>query len=65
LLEAFAAGIPVVSTRLGAEGLAEVDGQICALADSPGEFAAHVVGLLRDPARALGMAERARDFVVA
>jgi O-antigen biosynthesis protein len=28
LLEAFAAGIPVVSTRLGAEALAEKDGEI-------------------------------------
>ncbi len=39
LLEAFAAGIPVVSTRLGAEGLAANDGEICALADDPDEFA--------------------------
>ena len=31
--EAFAAGIPVVSTRLGAEGLADQDGELCALAD--------------------------------
>ncbi len=29
LLEAFAAGIPVVSTRVGAEGLANQDGEIC------------------------------------
>ena len=35
LLEAFAAGIPVVSTTLGAEGLTAKDGDICALADSP------------------------------
>ncbi len=33
LLEAFAAGIPVVSTTLGAEGLTSKDGDICALAD--------------------------------
>ena len=39
LLEAFAAGIPVVSTPLGAEGLAAKDGEICALADDPAEFA--------------------------
>jgi hypothetical protein len=32
-------GIPVVSTRLGAEGLADRDGDICALADQPAEFA--------------------------
>ncbi len=35
LLEAFAAGIPVVSTFVGAEGLATKDGVICALADDP------------------------------
>ena len=35
LLEAFASGIPVVSTRLGAEGLTENNPEICALADDP------------------------------
>ena len=64
LLEAFAAGIPVVSTRLGAEGLADNDGDICALADTPREFAGHVVDLLRDTAKAAAMAARARQEVV-
>ena len=64
LLEAFAAGIPVVSTRLGAEGLADVDGEICALADTPEEFARRVVDLLRDPAKASAIASRARQEVV-
>src|ERR1035441_1895925 len=45
LLEAFAAGIPVVSTKVGAEGLAVKDGEFCALADAPGEFAARVIAL--------------------
>jgi glycosyltransferase involved in cell wall biosynthesis len=65
LLEAFAAGIPVVSTKVGAEGLAVKDGEFCALADAPGEFAARVIALLRDPERAAAMAERARAEVVA
>jgi len=65
LLEAFAAGIPVVSTRLGAEGLADRDGEICALADQPAEFARRVVELLRDPQKAQAMAARAREQVVA
>jgi GT2 family glycosyltransferase len=65
LLEAFAAGIPVVSTRLGAEGLASVDGEICALADEPEGFASHVLELLHDPSKAEAMAERARAEVVA
>ena len=47
-----AAGIPVVSTRLGAEGLTDQDGGICALADDPVEFAGHVVRLLRLPEEA-------------
>jgi len=65
LLEAFAAGIPVVSTRLGAEGLADKDGDICALADDPAEFAGHVVRLLRNSEEAQALAERARADVVA
>jgi len=65
LLEAFAAGIPVVSTRVGAEGFADQDGEICALADDPEAFAAHVVGLLRNPAEAEALARRARAEVVA
>jgi glycosyltransferase involved in cell wall biosynthesis len=65
LLEAFAAGIPVVSTRLGAEGLADRDGDICALADDPAEFAKHAVHLLRHPEEAEALARRARAEVVA
>ena len=64
LLEAFASGIPVVSTRLGAEGLASKDGEICALADHPQDFADRVVELLRDPAKAEQMAARARAEIV-
>jgi glycosyltransferase involved in cell wall biosynthesis len=65
LLEAFAAGIPVVSTKVGAEGLAVKDGEFCALADDPAGFAARVVALLRDPERASEMAVRARAEVQA
>ena len=65
LLEAFSAGIPVVSTLVGAEGLARKDGEFCALADDPAEFAGHVIALLRDPERAAAMAMRARAEVEA
>jgi GT2 family glycosyltransferase/glycosyltransferase involved in cell wall biosynthesis len=65
LLEAFSAGIPVVSTRLGAEGLADGDGDICALADDPQTFAGHVLDLLRDPEKAAALAARAHANVVA
>jgi O-antigen biosynthesis protein len=63
LLEAFAMGIPVVSTRLGAEGLASNDGEICALADDPDSFAERVLELLENPENAAAMARRARAEV--
>ena len=51
LLEAFAAGIPVVSTRVGAEGLAREDGEFCGLADDPAGFAERVLALFENPGR--------------
>ncbi len=63
LLEAFASGIPVVSTRIGAEGLARKDGEFCALADHPEEFARQVVEILSHPQQARDMTERARGEV--
>ena len=65
LLEAFAAGIPAVATRLGAEGLATEDGKLCALADDPAGFADRVVSLMHDPEGAARMAARARAEVAA
>jgi len=62
-LEAFASGIPVVSTRIGAEGLAQKDGEFCALADRPEQFANKVVEILNRPLEARAMTERARAEV--
>ncbi|MBM3774965.1 MAG: glycosyltransferase [Acidobacteria bacterium] len=64
LLEAFASGIPVVSTRLGAEGLARVDAEFCRLADQPGDFADRVLEIFDHPAQAAEMAARARAEVL-
>jgi glycosyltransferase involved in cell wall biosynthesis len=52
LFEGLAAGVPTVSTRIGAEGLPVVDGEHVELADTPEGFASRVVALLDDPARA-------------
>jgi glycosyltransferase involved in cell wall biosynthesis len=65
LLEAFAAGIPVVSTVVGAEGLAVKDGDICRLADSAAGFAERVLALWENPGEAAEMARRARAEVEA
>jgi len=64
LLEAFAAGIPVVSTPLGAEGLADADGEICSLAADPLEFAQKIVDLFEDGEKARRLACRARQKIV-
>ena len=52
LLEAFAAGIPMVSTAVGAEGLARKDGEFCALADAPADFAERVLALFENAGKA-------------
>ncbi len=63
LMEAFASGIPVVSTTLGAEGLARVSGEYCELADTPSDFAKALVRIFGDPEYAAGLAERARGMI--
>ncbi|MBI3210089.1 MAG: glycosyltransferase [Candidatus Solibacter usitatus] len=50
VLEAWAAGLPIVSTRLGVEGLDAIKGTHCHIADSPGEFAFCILHLLNDDA---------------
>ncbi|HEY7388858.1 MAG TPA: glycosyltransferase [Bryobacteraceae bacterium] len=63
LLEAFAAGIPVVSTTIGAEGLARKDSEVCLLADDPSQFADRVLQLFAYPEASAEMARRARAEV--
>ena len=63
VVEAMAAGRPVVSTTLGAEGIGAVHGEQLILADTPNDFAREVVDLLRDPARADELARAGRRFV--
>ena len=65
LLEAFSSGIPVVSTGIGAEGLARKDGEICFLADEPGLFAEKVLEVFESPHEAAEMAARGRTEVTA
>ncbi len=60
LLEYFARGKAVVSTRIGAEGNDAADGEHILLADSAADFAAAIVRLLRnaDLARSIGASAR-------
>ncbi len=63
ILNAFAQGIPVVSTRLGCEGIDVVDGEHLLLADTPKAFAEAVVRVIRDPVLAERLAGNARRLV--
>jgi len=63
ILEAMAAGVPVVSTRLGAEGLELEPEKHLLIADSPGHFAQAVSTLLGDASRRRQIAQQARALV--
>lgn len=63
VLEALAAGRPVVSTRLGAEGIEVRDDEHLLLADEPGEFAAAAVRLLEDGELRSRLATAGRQLV--
>ena len=63
ILEAFASGLPVVSTAKGAEGLHACDGTHLLIAETAGDFAEAVLSLWRDPARGRQLAARARALV--
>ncbi len=63
VLEAMAMGLPIVSTRLGSEGLGVESGQQVVLADTPAEFAAAAVALLQDESVAAKLGRNAQCFV--
>jgi glycosyltransferase involved in cell wall biosynthesis len=60
ILGSWAMGKPVVSTSLGCEGLAAVDGDNILIRDDPAAFADAVLSVLRDAALARRLGERGR-----
>ncbi len=63
ILEALALARPVVSTRLGADGIPVEDGVHLALADEPQDFARRAAYLLSHRDEAAAMGRRGRAFV--
>lgn len=63
IYEAMAMEMPVVSTRVGAEGLPVSDGEELLLADEPAEFADALVRVLTDEELARGLGQRAARVV--
>ena len=63
IFEALAMAKPVVSTTVGAEGLALEDGRHFVAADDPATFAGSVIDLLRNPEQRQALGQAGRDLV--
>lgn len=63
ILHAMARGLPVVTTKIGSEGIDELTPAHIAVGRSAAEFAEHIVVLLGDPARAERMGMNGRELM--
>lgn len=63
VFEAMAAGLAVVSTHVGAEGLPVTDGENIVFAEKPDEFADKICDLLADPERSRRIAYNGLEMV--
>jgi glycosyltransferase involved in cell wall biosynthesis len=64
IIEALATGLPVVSTRVGAEGLTLEAGKHLTVVEGVADVAAALVGCIRAPGPARALAERGRQVVL-
>lgn len=64
ILEAMAAGVPVVTTSIGAYGIGLVPGEHALVADDPIGFADHTVEVLSNPELGRRLGEAGRAFVL-
>jgi glycosyltransferase involved in cell wall biosynthesis len=63
ILEAMAAGLPVVTTSIGIEGIEAIPGKEVIVADDPKEFAQKVNQLLKNPSRRQLLVSAAQKMV--
>jgi len=62
-LEALAMGVPIVSTRVGSQGIDIKDKEHLLIADNPADFAEKVIWLLENPEQAQMMVRKGRLLV--
>lgn len=65
IVEAMAAGLPIVTTSKGLEGIDAIHGEHLLVADEPAAIAAAIARIVDDPEESARMADRARAFVEA
>lgn len=63
VLEAMASGVPVVSTKIGCQGINVRDGEHLLVAETAEDFTDRVVGLLRSATRRQEIGTRARGLI--
>lgn len=63
ILEAMALELPVITTSLVNQAIGAEDGKQLLIADSPGEFVAHIQQLMGDASLRIAMGKAARSFV--
>jgi glycosyltransferase involved in cell wall biosynthesis len=63
ILYALAQGIPVVSTRIGSEGIAVESGKHLIIADTAGEFAESTLHLIENPDLCRRLAQNGRELI--
>jgi glycosyltransferase involved in cell wall biosynthesis len=63
VIEAMAAGVPVVTTSFGVQGLGAVNGEHLLVADEPAAFAEHLISLLENPQRCERMGLAGQTFI--
>lgn len=61
--EAMAAGLPVVTTSVGAQGMGVIHGENILIADSPKDFANSVIKLLKDESLRTKICLNGREFI--
>jgi polysaccharide biosynthesis protein PslH len=63
ILEALSMGVPIVSTKVGAEGILVTDAKDILVADDPPAMARAIASLCSDPARASELVRNGRELV--
>ncbi len=63
MIEGMAYAKPIISTGIGAEGIAVTQGKDCLLADTPDDFASAVIEILLDTEKRNSLQKEARNFI--